>query len=309
MGCIYSKNTICQSKIFKKPLYTLSSNLDLSIPLSKSPLSNSLFERELTDEEIETFDNVKQIEINYLDSNSYIYNLRKLKNLKTIIIKEVNFIEFFDELANLPKLECIMMFENKLTLEPLKVIKSISKCKQIKVFETKINLDYVPKELFEMNNLQDLVFYNIDTNYEFNNIPIEICNLEKFIFFEIPTDIEYVINNDKMFIFNYKKTIPIPENIKKLNIMTCQDDLDNLPISIEILNVCFIKNLPTNLPIGLQKLYLGCNFYDVYNDETNEEKSIDFTSDDIKAPFGCEVEVRKNIEFKDLNINKIFCNC
>jgi hypothetical protein len=265
-----------------------------------------LFTKSLNDEDIIVFMDIREIDILFLDKSAYIYNLRKLPYLKTIRIQDVNFIEFFDELSNLPHLKFISLYESRITLDPLYVIKSISKCNQITDIEIKINLTYIPDEISNMTNLKSLVFYNTDINYKFNEINKNLLKLKKLIFIEINSDLDFIENDNKMFIFNYKKSILISEKITELTICHCLDDLDNLPNNIEILNINSLTNYLTNLPISLTKLYIDSDELELLDENTGKYIVKNITEDDLKIPFGCDIKINKHhiIDFNELGAIK-----
>ena len=223
--------------------------------------------------------------------------------MKTIRIIKINFIEFFDELSNLPHLEFLDLFENTIHLDPLTVITSISKCKQVKHLDLKMNITYIPKCISNMTNLTGLVFFNTDIYYKFEDIPNELLNLEKLWLLDIKNKQEFLINNNKMYIFDYKKTIIIPDNITELIILTnITDDIDNLPNNIEILTLYVIGEFLTNLPCNLKKLYIHSNEIEYWDFTQNKYIVKQLEKSDFKLPFNCEIEIFKDIIIRDYRI-------
>jgi len=251
---------------------------------------NKLFEKECNKKEINNlYINVNYLFITELEDNAYIYNLRKLPDLIFLNIDNIKNILFYEELKNLKKLKEITI-NNFQNINNENYFNEISKCVNLETLFIDTNLNYFPKSLTNLVNVNDL-FYSPNNLQiiKIKKVPPQILKMNKLYILSLNVKKKYIIRKNKMLIFNYDKPIKIPKYIRYLKIMNYDEKyINNLPLNIKILVLTSIKKIPIfNLPFELEKLYILYKLIDEINGE------IEITHNDIKVPLGCKVFIGK----------------
>lgn len=252
---------------------------------------NIFFTRELNNEEMKIYDKIYEFKIVNLKKSSYVYNLRKLPELRILRLIDIENPSLFSELPYLKKLFFLDSYNLNLNhMKPEIYIKTISQCTELKHLEIKLDVDYFPKDFLQLENITSFVFYSTLPNTKIN-IPIEMCNLKQLNYLEFLTDQKFIINEDKMIILNFENSVIVPEYIKYLKIFSIKDgDINNLPTNIEFLEIRQLNKLPlNNLPSGLKKLTIYIDEVEYFDINTDDYVIKIITEDDIKLPFGCEL--------------------
>jgi hypothetical protein len=252
-----------------------------------------LFIKEISKKEIMAkYKNITYMIIYDLSDLAYIYNLRKLPNLECLSIGNISNILFYEELCNLKKLIDIDMCNNfPETMNSNIYINGLSKCENLRHLLLKTNLKYFPVELTRLRNLETLYYSSYDDKIKIKKISQKIFNMKNLESFTLRTNIKYIINKNKMLIFDFTDNVKIPKKIKHLKIFHYEDQyINNLPKNIETLILAQVNKLPiNNLPINLKKITILYKEVCNYNNLTNEICIKNITEHDLKIPYGCEI--------------------
>ena len=148
---------------------------------------NDFFTKEINKKKIiKNYGKICHISIHSLHDSAYIYNLRKLPNLNSLNIGNVDNVLFFDELCNIKKLEFLDMcngFSPELGKEIY--ISGLSQCKNLSDLLLGTSLRYFPSELTRLKNLKSLYFGFQGSgvpgmkNITLKKISPKLCNLNK----------------------------------------------------------------------------------------------------------------------------------